>query len=87
MDMQGIKPHPLPGTHIMWHTNVQKTSLVPTQPGGVYMWKWSTVCPMSSQAASGDLLAVKDAHIAALQTELRGKRILKAKTKVGAGLC
>ena len=43
--------------------------------------------PQAGQSASGDLLAVKDAHIAALQTELRGKdRILQAKTKVGAGL-
>ena len=39
----------------------------------------------ADQSASGDLLAMKDAHIAALQTELRGKdRILQAKTKVGA---
>lgn len=36
-----------------------------------------------SQAASNDLLAVKDAHIAALQTELRAKdRIMQAKAKV-----
>ena len=45
--------------------------------------------PQAGQSASGDLLAVKDAHIASLQTELRGKdRILQAKTKtkVGAGL-
>ena len=43
--------------------------------------------PQAGQSASGDLLAVKDAHIAALQTELRGKdRILQAKTKVGARL-
>ena len=40
--------------------------------------------PQAGQSASGDLLAVKDAHIAALQTELRGKdRILQANTKVG----
>ena len=38
----------------------------------------------AGQSPSGDLLAVKDAHIAALQTELRRKdRILQANTKVG----
>ena len=35
------------------------------------------------QATSRDMLAVKDAHIAALCTELRGKdRMLQAKTRV-----
>ena len=43
--------------------------------------------PQAGQSASDDLLAVKDAHIAALQTELRGKdKILQVKAKVGAGL-
>ena len=37
----------------------------------------------AQQSASRDMLAVKDGHIAALCTELRGKdRILQAKTRV-----
>ena len=67
---------------------------VPTAGGA-----WRRVCkfnvpelyivhnPQADRSASSDLLAVRDAHIAALQTELRGKdRILQAKTKVGAKL-
>ena len=43
--------------------------------------------PQAGQSASSDLLAMKDAHISALQTELMGKdRMLQAKTKVGAGV-
>ena len=41
-----------------------------------------TSCMQARESASGDMLAVKDAHIAALRTELRGKdRILQAKLK------
>ena len=41
----------------------------------------------ASQASSDDLLVMKDAHIAALQTELKGKdRILHAKAKVRTGV-
>ena len=37
----------------------------------------------AGEGASGDKLAVKDAHIAALHTELRGKdRMLHTKTRV-----
>ena len=37
----------------------------------------------AGESASGDMLAVKDAHIAALHTELRGKdRMLRTKTRV-----
>ena len=62
-----------------------------TQHASTHTRSWDELqLYMSSQAgqsASGDLLAEKDAHIAALQTQLRGKdRILQAKTKVGAGL-
>ena len=48
---------------------------------------WLYMSPQAGQSSSVDLLAVKDAYIAALQTELRGKdRILQAKAKVGARL-
>ena len=37
----------------------------------------------AGESASRDMLAVKDAHIAALHTELRGKdRMLRTKTRV-----
>ena len=43
--------------------------------------------PQASQSATDNLLAVKDAHIAALQTERRGKdKIVQAKIKVGVGV-
>ena len=43
--------------------------------------------PQASQSASADVVEVKEAHIAALQTELRGKdRLLQAKPKVGNGV-
>ena len=62
-----------------------------TQHASAHTHSWDELqlymSPQAGQSASGGLLAVKDAHIAALQTELRGKdRILQAKTKVGAGL-
>ena len=42
-----------------------------------------TSCMQASESASRDMLAVKDAHIAALCTEMKGKdRMLKAKTRV-----
>ena len=42
-----------------------------------------TSCMQARESASRDMLAVKDAHIAALCTELRGKdRMLQAKTRV-----
>ena len=42
-----------------------------------------TSCMQAKEDASRDILAVKDAHIAALCTELRGKdRMLQAKTRV-----
>ena len=41
----------------------------------------------AGQSISGDLLALKDSHIAALQTELRAKnRMLQARTKVGGSI-
>ena len=41
------------------------------------------MCMQARESASRDMLAVKDAHIAALCTELRGKdRMLQAKTRV-----
>ena len=62
-----------------------------TQHASAHTHSWDELqlymSPQAGQSASGDLLAVKDAHIAALQTELRGKdRILQAKTKVGTEL-
>ena len=62
-----------------------------TQYASTHIHSWDVLqlymSPQAGQSASGDLVAVKDALIAALQTELRGKdRILQAKTKVGAGL-
>ena len=42
------------------------------------------VCLQAGQSVSGDLLALKDSHIAALETELRAKdRMLQARIKVG----
>ena len=42
-----------------------------------------TSCMQARESASRDMLAVKDAHIAALCTELRGKdRMVQAKTRV-----
>ena len=43
--------------------------------------------PQASQSASEGVVEVKEAHIAALQTELRGRdRLLQAKPKVRAGV-
>ena len=43
--------------------------------------------PQASQSASAGVTEVKEAHITALQTELRGKnRVLQAMRKVGAGV-
>ena len=42
-----------------------------------------TSCMQARESASGDMLALKDAHIDALRTELRGKdRMLQPKTRV-----
>ena len=47
----------------------------------------AVLSPQTSQSASAGMEEVKEALIAALQTELRGKdRILQAKPKVGAGV-
>ena len=47
----------------------------------------AVLSPQASQSASAGVVEVKEAHIAALQTELRGKdRLLQAKPKVGAGV-
>ena len=47
----------------------------------------AVLSPQASQSASTGVVEVKEAHIAALQTELRGKdRLLQAKPKVGAGV-
>ena len=43
--------------------------------------------PQTAERVSADMVAVKDAHIAALHTQLRGKdRILQAKGKVKTAL-
>ena len=62
-----------------------------TQHASAHTHSWDGLqlymSPQAGQSASGDLLAVKDAHIAALQNELKAKeRLLQTKTKVGAEL-
>ena len=45
--------------------------------------KTETLCMQARESASREMLDVKDAHIAALCTELRGKdKMLQAKTRV-----
>ena len=47
----------------------------------------AVLSPQASQSASAGVVEVKEAHIAALQTEMKGKdRLLQAKPKVGAGV-